>query len=232
MKKIIYALITVLTFLSCKKNDSPASLVSYTITGVVLDADTYTPISNTKVYCSFLPFGSTPTFDSSFSDLLGKVSFKYENDYMPKGLTGKKGGYLPAIVNGYALKFDAGYDRKDTVFMVKNSVVNLIIHKANTYSLSDQLVVKAKGNIEGIRSGNLSFTECYAGDANQIPDRSLILNAQYFPTNPKIYLQWFIYRNGIQLTSASDSINLMQYGTINYLSQLLGFITGKIKDNK
>lgn len=216
MKIILFATFISSVFFSCKKNDSSASLVSYTITGVVLDADTYTPISNAKVYCSFLPLSSSLTFDSSFSDLQGKVSFKYEDDYMPRGLTGKKNGYLPAIVSNYTIKFAAGYDRTDTVFMVKNSVANLIIHMANTYTSTDQLVVKAKGNIDGIGSGNLSFAECYTGNANQIQDRNLTLNAQYFPSNPKIYLQWYINRNGLQINSGSDSVNLVQYGTVNY----------------
>jgi hypothetical protein len=216
MKTILSAVILILTFSSCKKADSPASLVSYTIKGIVLDGDTYTPISNAKVYCSFLPFTSALILDSSFSDLQGKVSFKYENDFVPKGLTGSKSGYLPAIVNGYSVKFDAGYDRTDTVFMVKNSVVNLTIHRANSYTSSDNLVVKAKGNIYGIGSGNVSFTDCYTGIANQLSDGHLILNAQYFPANPKIYLQWYIYRSGIQLNSGNDSVNLAQYGAVNY----------------
>lgn len=216
MKIILSVVLITLTFSSCKKEESPASLVSYTIKGIVLDADTYTPISNSKVYCSFLPFTSALTFDSSFSDLQGKVSFKYDNDFMPKGLTGNKIGYLPAIANGYSVKFDAGYDRNDTVFMVKNSVVNLTIHMVNTYTSSDHLVVKAKGNIYGIGSGNVSFTDCYTGIANQLSDRNLILNAQYFLANPKIYLQWYIYRSGIQLTSGNDSVNLVQYGAVSY----------------
>ena len=215
MKTILSAFLIILTFFSCKKADSPANVVSYTIKGIVLDADTYTPIPNAKIYCSTLPFNYALTFDSTFSDLQGQVSFTY-NDYIPKGLTGKKSGYLPAIVNGYLLKYDAGYDRNDTVFMVKNSAVNLIIHMTNIYTSLDYLVIKAKGNIDGTGSGNLSFTDCYTGIANQIPDRNLILNAQYFPTTPKIYLQWYTYRNGVQLTSGSDSVNLVQYGAVNY----------------
>ncbi len=215
MKSILSLLLIGITLLSCKK-DEPAGLDSYTITGVVLDADNYTPISNTKVYCSFLPFSSALTFDSSFSNLQGKVSFRYENDHMPKGLTGKKSGYLPAIVNGYALKFDAGYDRNDTVFMVKNSVVNITVHMANTYTSSDILFVKAKGNIEGIGSGTISYTQCFMGNADHFQDRSLILNSQYFPANPKIYLQWYIHRNGINQPLVTDSVNLVQYGTVNY----------------
>jgi hypothetical protein len=216
MKIILFSIAILLFFLSCKKEQSPIKSNSYTIKGIVLDADTYNPISNAKIYCSFLPFISAVRYDSAFSDLQGNVSFTYNDANMPNGLTGNKNGYLPAIVNGYTIKFDAGYDRLDTVFMVKNSDVNLRIHMANTYIQGDVLVVKAKGNIYGTGSGNLSFTDCYTGDAKQLSDKNLTLNAQYFPANPKIYLQWNVSRGGVQLTSGSDSVNLLQYGVINY----------------
>ncbi len=217
MKIILSSIIVLLIFLSCKKGQSPTNSTSYTIRGIVLDADTYNTISNVKVYCSFLPFISAIRYDSAFSDLQGNVSFTYNNANMPNGLTGTKIGYLPAIVNGYTIKFDAGYDRLDTVFMVKNSDVNLRIHMANTYIQGDVLVVKAKGNIYGTGSGNLSFTDCYTGDAKQLSDKTLTLSAQYFLTNPKIYLQWNVSRGGVQLSSGVDSVNLVQYGAVNYI---------------
>ena len=211
MKIVFSAIIILLLFIGCKKSSDDSDF--YTITGIVVDIDSNTPVENAKVYCGFLPIVYSLQLDSAFSDINGKVSFTYRKDHIPKGTVAQKSGYMAAIFDNYYTISTVDVDRTDSLFLAKPSIVNITLHKSNVYQPSDSIVLKVKGYIEFVYP-NL-FQTIYQTNANN-PDTSIHLNTQYKTSYSKIYLQWDIKRNGSILSTQTDSIDLIQYGTKNY----------------
>lgn len=215
MKQLMTILVFATTLISCKKSSNSTNIDSgyYTITGIVLDIDNRTPIVGAKVYAGAPPILSPS--DSAFSDAAGRVSFRVKKEGQVKTLYAVKDNYvLPHSIFGFYVS--AYVDRTDTVYLARQSYVNLTIHKTGTYLPLDSIALKVAGDYYSAAGYSASYRSILRDKADAT-DKIFNLYSWYqSPNFTKIYFQWDIIRNGAVISTQSDSTTMIQFATKNY----------------
>jgi hypothetical protein len=216
MRISILIAITMILVTGCKKPGETKD--SYTITAVVLDVDSNTPIANAKVYCGPLSVGATPNIDSAVSDVNGKVSFTFKNSGYYRQTNAQKTDYISSCVpRNYYPPPIPDIDRIDTVLLVKTSIVNIHLHKVNVYQPTDNISVSFTGcYLDGwVGNPDLFPQTMYEARANN-GDTTFPVKIQYRNNYPKLYIRWYKWPNGGATSISTDSVNINQYGTKTY----------------
>jgi hypothetical protein len=217
MKALLTILILSCILFSCNKTSGEDD--DYTITGVVLDFDSHTTISNAKVYVK--RFGTIMYLDSAISDANGKVLFNLKKDAGHKTLYPTKAGYLNPVY--LYLSYIDEKDRTDTIYLARPSFVNLTSHKTGTYLATDSVNVQVQLDYVEPLGINYSFPRTIYKDIANGPDRIFNLQTIYghamgsfFFGTTKLYFNSEIIRNGSILSIAYDSTGIIQFGTKNF----------------
>lgn len=217
MKQILTILFITATLASCKKSSTDDS--HYTITGLVLDWDSKAPIAGAKVYAvtSFPPFA----MDSAVTDANGRVSFRYLKTESVRRLYTDIPGYVSPF---YSFIFGVpvnNVNRTDSIFLARASYLNLNLHHAGSYNITDSFHLRILGYRKAIflfGGDQMTKVDLLFLDRRAIAaDTLLNLASVYFnPPYQKAYINWNVSRNGSVLSSGSDSTDLIQFGTKNY----------------
>lgn len=215
LKQIIIFFFIILLLSDCKKSNTNTDH-NCIITAVVLDLETNTPITNEKVYLGPITLapGSGIVYDSAITNTNGKVIFNINPISHPgiRVLNVEK----PLYISQYPFveANSCFYNNIDTLYIYKPSNLALTIHKANSYLPMDSVSIQIKGNFFPYYTDYYSFW--HIAKANSA-DTLFSLSTYYkMPEHTKVYFKWNILRNGTVLSSAADSVNLLQHGTVNY----------------
>jgi hypothetical protein len=217
MKQLITLLTLSCILFSCKKSSGEEEY--YTLSGIVLDFDSYAPIAGAKVYVKQYGY-MQPVVDSAISDGNGRVSFNLKKEGAFKFLSPLKAGYLnPINWIGYYANYN---DRTDDLYLARPSFINVTTHKAGTYLPSDTIDVQVMNdNVPPIGQYN-TFRPIFRDKAD-VADRTFNLQAAYghargdlFYGAVKLYFRSEIIRGGSVLSTKTDSTNIIQFGTQNF----------------
>lgn len=217
MKKLIILLFLSCILFSCTK---PADEDEYyTVTGIVLDFDSHSTISNAKVYVKGV--SAINVLDSAVSDANGKVSFRFKKTGGHMTLHPDKPGLLKPVY--LYLSYIDEKDRTDSLYLARPSFMNFTSHKAGTYLPTDTVNIQVQNDY--IEPTGIQYSiprSLYKGPAN-IPDKSFNLQTIYghsmgsfFFGATKMYFVCEIIRNGGVTHVASDSTSIIQFGTQNF----------------
>lgn len=209
--------------LSCNKSSDKEDF--YTISGIVLDYDSRTPIQNANVIC---PPNDPESLlvDSVLSDVNGNFSFTYPKKDTRPNLYAKKNYYLAPYIYRY-LHLISNNDRIDTLYLSKVSYVNLLLHNSVIYNGNDSLYLTVFNYRRGYNSitgadviglNSIYFLKKLAATGDTILSNIPVV---YFATPyNKVHMEYKIIRNGNALFTQTDSTDLIQYSiknhTINY----------------
>ena len=214
MKQLIFFLILSSILFGCNKPSDE----DYTLTGVVLDFDTYTTIAGAKVYVKEQIYLGT-VVDSAVSDANGRVSFTYRKDGAFKFLYPAKANYLNPISWGGA-PFNYN-DRTDNLYLARPSFVNVTVHKNAVYLPLDTIAIQIKGDY--IHPFGGIYNRLLHRDKADAPDKIFNLQAVYghlmgdiFFGASKLYFIKDIIRNGAVISTQTDSTGFIQFGTQNF----------------
>jgi hypothetical protein len=223
MKQILSILILSAVLFGCQKSSTESS--TYTLTGIVADYDSKTPVAGATVYIN--NFGIKK--DSAISDVNGRASFTFPKNGELIFLSTSKANYLLPLLA--SLVPVANADRTDSLFLVRPSFVNLTTHKANTYLPTDSISVSINNIYTSPSSTTGSTYKEIARDKTDVADKNFTFSTFYklpqsgtgillFSGYQKVYVKWDIIRSGTILSSNTDSVTLIQFGikniTINY----------------
>jgi len=201
----------IIVLVGCSKPENPGITTNATIT--VLDWDSRLPITGAMVRTAVAP-GFIRSVDSALTNSNGQVSFIFQNNDIYLMLAEKPGyqlrygSYLPAAsINGL------------TLYMMKNSYLDMNTLRTGTYNSTDSLKVKVEtywiGDqfLIGITKGEV-FRLSRLANAS---DTALTIPLLYFvPPYHKAFITWDIERNGSVILHGTDSTSLIQYGHQNY----------------
>lgn len=209
MRKTLIILLLLVSFISCKKSSDDGN---YTITVLVLDYDTKTPIPGATALAKTI-YSSSEPWDSLITDVNGRAVFRYKVTGNRKMTYSLKNGYLnPNIIVQNSL---SETNRIDTNYLVRPSLVSLLVHKTGSYLSGDSIEVKMKG-FYAPQYYVTYFASVFKRLANTT-DTSMNVYCFYFnPDGRKLYFQWEIIRNNTVISTQNDSSNLIQYGTKSY----------------
>ena len=217
MKKIIAILLLCAFFYGCKK-ENESEEENYTLTGIVRDFDSNTPIPGAKVYVKeYDYFGKI--VDSALTDANGMVSITRPKLGGFTFLYPRKNNYLdPIYLIGYYGDYE---DRTWNLFLARPSFINVTTHKTQTYLPSDTVNIQSAGaHIPPI--GQSTYTNLLR-DKAEAPDRLFNLQAAYghligniFYGSHKIYFRTEIIRNSAVISTKEDSTNVIQFSTQNF----------------
>ncbi|MBL7700961.1 MAG: hypothetical protein JNM14_01820 [Ferruginibacter sp.] len=217
MKQLITLVFISCVLFSCKKSSGEDEY--YTVTGIVLDFDSHTPISDAKVYVKV--FTTITVLDSAVSDANGKVSFRFKNDGRHMTLHPAK----PALLNPVYLylSYIDEKDRTDTLYLARPSFVNFTSHKTGIYLATDTVNIQVQNDY--IEPTGIQYSHprtIYKGPAN-VADKTFNLQTIYghnigsfFFGATKMYFGCEIIRNGGVIAAISDSTNIIRFGTQNF----------------
>jgi hypothetical protein len=212
-------------FTACSKNSSDDN--SPTISAMVIDFDSQTPIEGAKVF--FKQDFQSP-FDSTITDVNGRASIAMPslNPSLFLHIYARKNGLLPLP---YGVAIDV--NRLDntswphTIALARPSFVNLIVHQQGPYNVNDSIIVSTQGLYKNDNSGLRGwYEEVYRGKAistdKNFPFKTIYHNPA--PSNPPVLLQGYskayfkyeIIRGGSIITTRIDSTNLIQFGTVSF----------------
>ena len=218
MKQLIVVLILSVILFGCSKPSDEDEY--YTITGIVLDFDSYATIAGAKVYLKQLG-NMVSIYDSAVSDANGKVYFKLKNNGIHQTLYPTKAGYLNPVY--LYLSYVDEKDRTDTLYLARPSFVNLTSHKTGTYLATDSVNIQVQNDY--VEPGGIQYffpRTLYKGIAN-VPDKTFNLQTIYghaigsfFFGTYKVYFGCEIIRNGGVISAKSDSTTVTQFGIQNF----------------
>lgn len=208
MASIICAVIV-----ACDKNEDE----SYTTNGIVLDWDLKTPVPGAKIYATTFSNGVS-TVDSVISDGDGKYSFVFpDNIFRPASAT--KAGYQNPF-HIFPSTMPNSLKKNDTLYLARSSYLDVTIHRVNSYPATDSIELFFGKFCPLSQSEswliNSSFFQVKRRVANA-PDTLVNVAAAYHPVpGNKVFFYWNIIRNGSNISSHSDSTDLIQYATKSY----------------
>lgn len=209
--------------LSCNKSSDKDDF--YTISGIVLDYDSRTPIQNANVICP-PNHPESLLVDSVLSDVNGHFSFTYTKGDSRRNLYAKKNNYL-ATYFLRDLQLISNNDRVDTIYLSKVSYVNLLLHNSVIYNGNDSLYLTVFNNRRGYNTITgadvIGLNSIYNVKKLAATGDTILSNIPvvYFATPyNKVHMEYKIIRNGNTLFTQTDSTDLIQYSiknhTINY----------------
>lgn len=219
--KLLFAIFIIIAVLAgCKKSNGADGY--YTITGLLLDWDSKAPIGGAKVYAE-TQYPALPARDSAVTDGNGKASFKYLKRDAGRGLYTIIPGYVyPFYSIFFGVRVGNNVNRTDSLFLARASYLNLNLHQSGVYNTTDSLHLTISGFRKDIflfgGNGMTKVAFLFLDRRAMAADSLLNLASVYFnPPYQKAYIKWDVYRNGSVLTGGSDSTDLVQFGTKNYV---------------
>ena len=208
-----WAIIVLATLLfGCGKKDATVE-ESYTGTIIVLDYDTHSPVPGAKVFKRLMPYSITLE-DSAVSDASGKVIFNnipaHKYYYFDPSKAGMTVPYIPYGKGPFTS------DRTDTVYLGKNSYVNLHLHRSGIFSPGDAIELAVRHNYSPV-DGSVYSENVYMGLALS-PDTTIKVATFYMnpPYGTRLVIGERITRSGGNITLTYDSVNKIQYSIQDY----------------
>lgn len=216
MKQILTLFLLATLLSNCKKSSTDDNY--YTINGIVADFDNRTVIAGAKVYVRE-SFNNT---DSAISNASGRVSFTFKKDSKLRNLYATKAGYLYPLT--YFVANTSNTTRTDSIFLARPSFVDLTVHNAGAYLLTDSVSIQVIGAYMEPYGMSNSYQPLLR-DKAVAADKLFNLKTVYQKDTgvftlvygvEKLYFQADIIRGGAVISTKADSTTLIQFGTKNF----------------